>query len=139
MTSASAKPLFVTNNVFAPDRSRRALVATVEPTRIDDTRSAGKGAPGSTFNIWRMATTVASASPTPRDGNFRARSRPSGVLPMTSVNVPPRSTQNVQPADSEVVKEGIRNFDLHRLFSDASPVDDETGRDNLKDCPQLRE
>ncbi len=60
ITRASAKPAVVTNRVRAPLRSSRALVATVVPILIAETRSLGNASPGATFNRRRMPSTAAS-------------------------------------------------------------------------------
>ena len=61
MTSASPNPAVATNRVLAPLRSSSALVATVVPILIADTRLAGNAAPGATSSSLRIPSTAASS------------------------------------------------------------------------------
>ncbi len=97
MRRASRNPSVMTRTVGSPRRSSRALVATVVPILTAATRSAGTGSSGASPSSSRIPATAASRW---RSGScersLRVTSRPSGSLPTTSVNVPPRSIQNSQ-------------------------------------------
>src|SRR2546429_4752881 len=97
MRSASAKPALVTSTTGAPLRVSSALVATVVPTL---TAATARGAAPAAARIARTARKPGSSAAPPAlaEGTLRTCSSPAGDRPMTSVNVPPRSTQNCQPA-----------------------------------------
>src|SRR6266480_6752148 len=96
MRSASPKPAVVTSTTGSPLRVSSALVATVVPTFTAVTaRDAAHAS-----RIARAAPRPGSpaAPPALAEGTLRTCSSPAGERPMTSVNVPPRSSQNGQPA-----------------------------------------
>src|SRR5579859_1487740 len=97
MRSASRKPLVMSNSVRSPLRSSSALVATVVPIFTAPMRSLGIAAPGASPSRRRMPSTAASRYASGlSERSLWVVSAPSGRRPMTSVNVPPRSTQNSQ-------------------------------------------
>src|SRR5579862_7141843 len=111
MRSVSPKPAVVTSTTGSPARVSSALVATVVPTLTVATLAevgtfaagasvAAAGVAGvASARIARAASRPGSTvSPFPADGTLRTCSAPAGDTPMTSVNVPPRSIQNCQPA-----------------------------------------
>src|ERR1700724_1815463 len=97
MRSASAKPAVVTSTTRSPLRVSSALVATVVPTLTAATARAAALAPARLAPAARKPGSPA-APPAGAEGTLRTCSSPPGERPMTSVNVPPRSIQNCQPA-----------------------------------------
>ena len=108
ISSASRMPCEVTSSVGAPARSSNALVATVVPSRTEGTRrpraapcwSSSKPMPRSAGSVGRCGS---------RERTLHVCNEPSGAVPTTSVNVPPRSTANAQPTVSRSSVCGNRN------------------------------
>src|ERR1700730_7745010 len=97
MRSASAKPAVVTSTTRSPLRVSSALVATVVPTLTAATARAAALAPARIARAARKPGSPA-APAAGTEGTLRTCTPPPGERAMTSVNVPPRSIQNCQPA-----------------------------------------
>ena len=97
MRNASRNPRVVTSSVRAPVRSSNALVATVVPILMAPTRFAGIGSEGERPRRLRMPCTAASRYASGfSDSSLWETNEPSGLRPITSVKVPPRSIQKSQ-------------------------------------------
>ena len=97
MRSASLNPWVMTKSVGSPLRSSNALVATVVPIFTHSTSSGVTASPDFKPSKWRIPATAASLYCSGFSlSSLWVTKVPSGFLPTTSVNVPPRSIQNCQ-------------------------------------------